>query len=89
MKLFIVIIVLTILFLLHSNLLEKYYPYMGQLDDQYQAQHPNFDRVSAPFTYSSPEEWPFDNYDRATALVVEGVGNKPPGVEQKLCPNYY
>lgn len=65
------IIILIVMFRKSSG----YYVYAGQLDQEYEAQHPYRGRVSSVFSYSSPSEWKFDNYDKTTALNVLGVGN--------------
>jgi hypothetical protein len=70
---------------------EGYYVYSGQLDQEYEAQHPYRGRVSSTFSYSSPSEWRFNNFDKTTSLNVPGVGNVKGmvGVEEKICPNVY
>lgn len=51
------------------------YVYAGELDQEYQGQHPYRGRVSSIFSYNSPSEWKFDNFNKTTALNVPGVGN--------------
>ena len=68
------ILLVLVLFFMFSKK-SGYYVYAGELDQEYEAQHPYRGRVSSAFSYSSPSEWKFDNYDKTTALNVPGVGN--------------
>ena len=88
MQLLILVVVLVVLYMCMTS--EKYYNY-SELDTPYRSTHPNRGRVSGVFTYSSPESWPMNNYEKTAAINVAGItrSRSGPYVEEKSCPNYY
>jgi hypothetical protein len=49
------------------------YKYVTSVDSAYRETHPKFGRITSVFKNTSPESWPFNDWNRAGAINVYGA----------------
>ena len=49
------------------------YKYVTSVDSAYRATHPKFGRITSVFKNTSPESWPFSDWNRSSAINVYGA----------------
>lgn len=52
---------------------ESGYKYVTSIDSDYRETHPKYGRITSVFKNTSPESWPFNEWNRAGAINVYGA----------------